>query len=201
MGSRILSRSFQVSKWEGETQNDNDEEEDVDAPDANKSVDSAAMDVDETPEDGDAGGGEDSEAADDDDESGDDPADVALVPMADMLNARYGSENVSFPVNEAAYSIYSPHFHLFQAKLFYEEQDLKMITTRPIKTGEQVVGFSAICLFIDSVLTRVSGTRMVIPQILTCSDGTGTLMNYRSNRRCRALEIWQTTSRFRPTSS
>ncbi|KAI0339982.1 SET domain-containing protein [Trametopsis cervina] len=118
MGSRILSRSFQVSKWEGETQNDNDEEEDVDAPDANKSVDSAAMDVDETPEDGDAGGGEDSEGADDDDdESGDDPADVALVPMADMLNARYGSEN---------------------AKLFYEEQDLKMITTRPIKADEQI---------------------------------------------------------------
>ena len=31
-----------------------------------------------------------------DDEDVEDPADVAMVPMADMLNARYGCNNVSF---------------------------------------------------------------------------------------------------------
>ena len=39
---------------------------------------------------------EDEEDEDDDDE---DPSDVAMVPMADMLNARYESENVSVPHN------------------------------------------------------------------------------------------------------
>jgi hypothetical protein len=32
---------------------------------------------------------------DSDDEDGDNPADVALVPIADMLNARHGCGNVS----------------------------------------------------------------------------------------------------------
>ena len=38
---------------------------------------------------------EDDEDSDDDD---DDPGNVAMVPIADMLNARYGCENVSAPL-------------------------------------------------------------------------------------------------------
>jgi N-lysine methyltransferase SETD6 len=37
----------------------------------------------------------DGEDKDSDDEDEDSPADVALVPIADMLNARYGCGNVS----------------------------------------------------------------------------------------------------------
>ena len=64
---------------------------------ANTSVGSA-MDIDD-PHEGVgldvAGFGEDyvGEEDDDDDDEGD-PSDVAMVPMADILNARYGSENV-----------------------------------------------------------------------------------------------------------
>jgi len=64
MGSRILSRSFQVealSTTSSHALNDNDS--------------------DET---------EDDEDGDDED----DPANVAMVPLADMMNARYGCENV-----------------------------------------------------------------------------------------------------------
>ncbi|QRW21763.1 RuBisCO LSMT substrate-binding protein [Rhizoctonia solani] len=43
--------------------------------------------------------------------------DVAMVPMADMLNARYGGEN---------------------AKLFYEPHVLKMVTTKAIAAGDQI---------------------------------------------------------------
>ena len=87
MGSRILSRSFHVSRWE--TGHDED-------PSANNSLGSA-MDIDD--ESFPSGTGtnlheEAQEIYDSDDEDEDDPADVAMVPMADILNARYGSENV-----------------------------------------------------------------------------------------------------------
>jgi SET domain-containing protein 6 len=88
MGSRILSRSFNVERWDsGE-----DEEEN---PAANTSHGSG-MDVD-SPQG--AGNGDEShhtepEDEEEDDDDGDDSSDVAMVPMADMLNARYGSENV-----------------------------------------------------------------------------------------------------------
>jgi N-lysine methyltransferase SETD6 len=90
-GSRILSRSFQVERWEGEdgTIDDN--------ADGNTSVESgmdlanmsagSGMDVDGSPADA-------SQPDESDDEDAVDPSDVAMVPMADMLNARYGSENV-----------------------------------------------------------------------------------------------------------
>lgn len=96
MGSRILSRSFHVEKWEGCDHEDNEDEE-------QDSGSGAAMDVDcadETP-DGEAEQDpaqilETSVDDDDDeeDEDAEDPADVAMVPMADMLNARFESENV-----------------------------------------------------------------------------------------------------------
>ncbi|KAI0683143.1 SET domain-containing protein [Cytidiella melzeri] len=116
MGSRILSRSFQVSKWESEAQKQSDGE--PSGPEAaDTSADSAAaMDVDD-PTSVAEQDVEESGEDDDEDENEDDPADVAMVPMADMLNARFQSEN---------------------AKLFHEERDLKMITTKTIKAGEQI---------------------------------------------------------------
>lgn len=95
MGSRILSRSFQVPKWEGESQG---QEEDDGPAEANTSIDSAAMDVDDAaslPDHGEAEEEDHGDGEEDDEENEDDPADVAMVPMADMLNARFESENVS----------------------------------------------------------------------------------------------------------
>ena len=102
MGSRILSRSFQVERWEGEG------EEADDHHNANTSAD--AMDTNEAPpllHPAEAAQENDAEAVvaaqdeddvdrdDDDEEEEEDSSDVAMVPMADMLNARYGTENVS----------------------------------------------------------------------------------------------------------
>jgi SET domain-containing protein 6 len=91
MGSRILSRSFRVEKWDGA---DVEDQQQSDPPETND-----MMDVDDQVGDVTNGlpingepvlGGKD----DSDSEDGDDPADIAMVPMADVLNARYGSENV-----------------------------------------------------------------------------------------------------------
>ena len=88
MGSRILSRSFLVEKWE----DDEDEGED----DPEEIADQSGMEVDsnhaETKEEG--ATSELEEPDDEDDEDAEDQSDVAMVPMADMLNARYGAENV-----------------------------------------------------------------------------------------------------------
>ena len=99
MGSRILSRSFTVEKWDGNTsdqkQNDNSVPADTDGDDAmetDEAAGAASLAID-----GDGDTDEPSFVVDDEDDSDDkedDAADVAMVPMADMLNARYGSENV-----------------------------------------------------------------------------------------------------------
>lgn len=119
MGSRILSRSFNVEKWDGEDDSDAGDED-------SKEQRSTDMDVDEDPSApksdhelpdeaqensliGDDGSEDEGEDAD--------SSDVAMVPMADMLNARYGSEN---------------------AKLFYEKHELRMVTTKAIAEGEQI---------------------------------------------------------------
>ncbi|KAJ3555641.1 hypothetical protein NM688_g2462 [Phlebia brevispora] len=109
MGSRILSRSFTVSRWTGEAV-----EEEIEG----SSQSTGSMEVDDKKSSlpsSEANAAELSE--DEDEEDADDPSDVAMVPMADMLNAQYESEN---------------------SKLFYEEHDLKMITTKDIKGGEQI---------------------------------------------------------------
>lgn len=85
MGSRILSRSFNVEKWdsaEDEVRNITDSREDE-------------MDIDpssapEAPQENE----EEFQHSDTEEEDEDDCSDIAMVPMADMLNARYGSENV-----------------------------------------------------------------------------------------------------------
>ena len=93
MGSRILSRSFQVSRWQGESRDEEDDQDDT-PNEANTSIDSAAMDVDNSPSNSEHGK-DDHDEDDESDENEDDPADVAMVPMADLLNAQYESENVS----------------------------------------------------------------------------------------------------------
>ncbi|KAA1471795.1 SET domain-containing protein, partial [Dentipellis sp. KUC8613] len=112
MGSRVLSRSFHVEKWESEESaegHDHDTAMDIDeekAPVPSTAAEAGPPEVEEA--DG---------SSDDDESDGEDPADVAMVPMADMLNAKYGCEN---------------------AKLFYEERELLMTTTKPISKGEQI---------------------------------------------------------------
>lgn len=73
MGSRILSRSFSVEPWhstDADARNDEDDLEELGA----------------SPPDPDL--------AEESDEE-EDAAYIAMVPMADMLNARFGTENVS----------------------------------------------------------------------------------------------------------
>ncbi|KAI8968075.1 SET domain-containing protein [Trametes punicea] len=110
MGSRILSRSFHVEPWKGEHTDDQDEQGEDEA------ANTSAMDIDHNEREGDTGEPA-SPRRPKHDEEREDPSDVAMVPMADMLNARFESEN---------------------AKLFYEERELRMVSTKPIKAGEQI---------------------------------------------------------------
>lgn len=103
MGSRILSRSFIVEGWK-KPEDDDDEDNDDDDLGTNVSLENV-MDIDEPPTDlheleeaeVEANQSLQQFAEDDSDsenEDTEDPGDVAMVPMADMLNARYQSENV-----------------------------------------------------------------------------------------------------------
>ena len=94
MGSRVLSRSFTLSKEEEDHENENV----VD----NSSVGSA-MDID-LPHNGTSANDsqEDNEEEGSDDEEG---TEVVMVPMADILNARYNTENVQ-PTPGFVISIY-----------------------------------------------------------------------------------------------
>ncbi|SCV73464.1 BQ2448_7390 [Microbotryum intermedium] len=60
---------------------------------------------------------EDSDSDDEEEEEREDVADVAMVPMADLLNARFGSDN---------------------ARLFYEPSTLNMMSTASIPAGAQI---------------------------------------------------------------
>ncbi|KAH9946963.1 SET domain-containing protein [Amylocystis lapponica] len=111
MGSRILSRSFQVERWKEDDNEDSDSESSQEQDAHNTS----AMDVDEPAGVQDAD--PDQENVDEDDDDAESSADIAMVPMADMLNARFESEN---------------------AKLFHERHELRMMSTRPINAGEQI---------------------------------------------------------------
>ncbi|KIK24817.1 hypothetical protein PISMIDRAFT_61013, partial [Pisolithus microcarpus 441] len=169
-GSRVLSRSFTVSKWT------NDDDSDGPAPDdgddnaddhgsegepegpvsddmdnrANTSFGSA-MDVDEPVANSEVNLPENHDDTDDDE---DDPSDVAMVPMADLLNARWRSEN---------------------AKLFYEPHVLRMATTKPIKKGEQI--FNTYGDPPNSDLLRRYGHVDLIPLNVNTKETTNTLGN------------------------
>lgn len=91
MGSLILSRSFNVEKWQGEDDDDDTRKADTRSHDE--------MDIDEVPSPANDDGepsqdSHEDETYNNDDDDAEDSSDVAMVPMADMLNARYGSENV-----------------------------------------------------------------------------------------------------------
>jgi len=151
-GSRILSRSFHVERWNsGEIglgsgdEHEHVPEDSTENPQANTSIESA-MDVD-CAEGGDKGF--DEESNDTDSDEGDE-FDIAMVPMADLLNARYDSDNVShegmnFSVtNFLVFALACCSYNSSQAKLFYEEHHLHMVTTKPIKAGEQIVSRSIV---------------------------------------------------------
>jgi SET domain-containing protein 6 len=82
MGSRILSRSFQVEALSTIDSVDSPADED------------AEMSLDESSPHALNDNGSDETEGDDDDDDDDGSANVAMVPLADMLNARYGCGNV-----------------------------------------------------------------------------------------------------------
>jgi SET domain-containing protein 6 len=120
--------------------------------------------------------------SDSEDDEEDDTSDIAMVPMADLLNARWGSENVSsvllrFTCILFVFFIRLPcraSFGRFrcglicqltpingvQAKLFYEPSVLRMVTTKGIKQGEQVVSVLpphltiSVVIYVYSLLPR-----------------------------------------------
>ncbi|KAI6121898.1 SET domain-containing protein [Pisolithus sp. B1] len=165
-GSRILSRSFTVSKWtsdddpDGPTLGDGDDnanghesEGESEGPKSNDMDNHAnaslgsAMDVDEPVTNCEVNLHLDDHDDTDDDE--DDPSDVAMVPMADLLNARWRSEN---------------------AKLFYEPHILRMATTKPIKKGEQI--FNTYGDPPNSDLLRRYGHIDLVPLNVDTKEGT-----------------------------
>ncbi|KAF8342326.1 uncharacterized protein EI90DRAFT_1330827 [Cantharellus anzutake] len=132
LGSSILSRSFHVEEWSGQDKDPSDNDElhkghalpdDQSGSSKTNEAEDTAMEVDDPPsslcppeetEQGtDALEAEDSDS----DDEGEDTADISMVPMADMLNARYGCDN---------------------ARLFYEPTFVAMITTKQISAGEEI---------------------------------------------------------------
>ncbi|KAG0149390.1 hypothetical protein CROQUDRAFT_669256 [Cronartium quercuum f. sp. fusiforme G11] len=109
MGSLVLSRSFEVDvNPENEDETELDAEEFVDNKDENGGDTSmTAASASSRPEEGD----------DQEEEETSNSEGVAMVPLADMLNAKSGCEN---------------------AKLFYEPNLLNMTVTKAIKAGEQI---------------------------------------------------------------
>ncbi|KAK0556412.1 Ribosomal lysine N-methyltransferase 4 [Tilletia horrida] len=89
MGSRVLSRSFHVKDGSQSRSEEKDGENEDE--------------------------GEDEEEEEEDEEE--DTADISMVPMADMLNARFNSDN---------------------ARLFFKPDVLEMRSTAPISRGEQI---------------------------------------------------------------
>lgn len=116
MGSSILSRSFHVKRDLSHAEPD---EADISSAPAEVAVERAMPR-------GDDGDGDDEEAEieikdddeDDDEEDNEDVRDISMVPMADMLNAKFGSENT---------------------RCFYKREALEMRCTKPIAVGEQLL--------------------------------------------------------------
>ncbi|PPQ66331.1 hypothetical protein CVT26_011162 [Gymnopilus dilepis] len=144
MGTRVLSRSFTLAEEEVEDEDEDDHHalppkedgaahphvpESPSTEEAGNTSLGSAMDVDEPAQGTDAAAHDqehESETADanepadggsESDSDEEDAPEVAMVPMADILNARYKHDNV---------------------KLFHERDSLRMVSTRPIKAGEQI---------------------------------------------------------------
>lgn len=81
MGSCILSRSFNVEPW-------------------HSMIADAKNDDGDLEEDGISDSPQNSDLPEESDDDGEDPACIAMVPMADILNARFGTENVSGSIHD-----------------------------------------------------------------------------------------------------
>jgi SET domain-containing protein 6 len=94
-GSRVLSRSFQVEDWDPEANSDENDGSDhgSSANDGEQETATNDNEAEETGHNIDVEG--DVDESDDEDQVK--VEHVAMVPMADILNARYGSENVCLP--------------------------------------------------------------------------------------------------------
>lgn len=118
MGSSILSRSFHVKRDLSHAEPD---DADISSAPAEVTVVRNVPD-EEKDDEGEVEHPEEVEV-DDDDEAAEeaedeDVADISMVPMADMLNARFESENT---------------------RLFYKREALEMRCTKPIAKGEQLL--------------------------------------------------------------
>lgn len=123
-GSRILSRSFQVEHFVGE-----EEEEEKEA--ASMSVDQEPVGTDAQMQQKTEEDTTDTEELDEDEREG--TVEVAMAPMADILNARNRCDNVRLCFFDSR-----PLLTPSQARLFYGKDSLNMVAVRPIKCGEQI---------------------------------------------------------------
>ena len=157
MGSLILSRSFHVEDPEDEDDeqegNETKEQESNEADESNASLLEAAEGMDIHNDNGHID--EDGESDDDDEDDQEEVNHIAMVPWADMLNARHECDN---------------------ARLFYEKECLNMTTTKPIKKGEQIVSTYTYYARDTADLLNCSGMYMETRQTLTCFGGMGMLM-------------------------
>lgn len=151
MGSRILSRSFNV------------ETVDINAAETGteEASDPPSMDVDQDEVT------EREEDSDDDDDEENNVSDVSMVPMADLLNARYGSENVCLlPCTAGRNSSILGQIVLRTGR-----------TSHDIDKGDQSERADCTLSNVSCSLTCFdptgSGTLTVICLMPNCCDGTG----------------------------
>ena len=119
MGSSILSRSFHVKRDLKHAESD---DADIHSNPAEVSVQREMPGEEEGEESVQeiAQGDEEEDDDEEEEEEEDDEnvRDISMVPMADMLNARFGSENT---------------------RLFYKREVLEMRCTKPVAVGEQML--------------------------------------------------------------
>ena len=60
-------------------------------------------------------------------------SDIAMTPIADILNARNGCDNVRHCLGDSRAMLTAS-----QVRLFYEKDTLNMVAVRPIECGEQI---------------------------------------------------------------
>ncbi|KAF9527317.1 hypothetical protein CPB83DRAFT_768637 [Crepidotus variabilis] len=114
MGTRLLTRSFTIEQETDEEPATTSQAEDtITAGDISTENDHVDAPLEAKGEDEDEDEDEDADNEDEDTQTT-----MVMVPMADMLNARYKANH---------------------AKLFYEPDCLRMVTIKPIKAGEQIL--------------------------------------------------------------
>ncbi|WFD41856.1 Ribosomal lysine N-methyltransferase 4 [Malassezia psittaci] len=122
MGSLILSRSFNVKR---DLKHAEDDDTDIHSlpteVGVQREIPGEVEELEADDSQADAVGEDDSdddESGSDEDDEEEDVRDISMVPMADMLNSRFGSENT---------------------RLFYKREVLEMRCTRSVAVGEQML--------------------------------------------------------------